>query len=691
MSDGRIRTLRERIDALTPAQRRTLAESLARNRNDSRGNSDHGRREGERLVAFVVVDGASPPTDDELRGFLGERLPDYMVPSRFVAVERLPRTSAGKLDRKSLAYATGHELGSRLTDRRPTPPRTELEAKVAAIWKDVLKIDDVGVDDDFFEIGGDSLLSIRVISRAGRAGIRIAPERFFERPTIADIAAGIAAGETPRAATNGARGALADPVGDAPLSPIQHWFLDAIPQHRDRWNQSYLLELGHALDATQFRAIVHELVTHHDALRLRLTRRDAEWRQDFVAADDDTPFRMVDLVGVPETAYLERVVEECEREHSSLRVDDGRLFRGVVFEGRAGWRRILLLAHHLVLDSVSWSVILEDLATLVTQTASGEPLQLPARTAPARAWSIALAELAATPSVATAARHWLEIPTDRDPPSSIASREPNADTLADRGCNRDADIVTVTLDIEDSRALMQDVPRRIGAPAQAVVLAALLLAWRDWTGAHGLCLDLEGHGRDVLGEIFDVSRTVGWFTTVFPVHLELPSGHGNGSGPSPDAAVTAVRAALDALPLPLRGAAHGLARYLAPDESLRAALAARRRPAMLFNLLGTHDVTLPPASRLRVTDEPHGRPRSPDAARPYLLELNARVEGGALIVTIEYSRKAYDADAMAPFAEALRHAMQGMARGWSRRVALPGVDASSLTIVADLLAELDET
>ena len=666
MIDDRTRALRRRIESLSDAQRQALADALGRAGE---------YRPLERLVGFVVLDGASAPNDEALRSFLGERLPDYAIPSRFVALERLPRTAAGKLDRKALAQVPGTELGAHPANRGPTPPRTELEAKLAAIWKDVLKVNDVGVDDDFFEIGGDSLLSIRVIARAGREGIRISPERFFERATIAHMAASVAAPAS-SFTPNVPSAPLAGPVGDAPPTPIQHWFLDAIPHHRDRWNQSYLLEVGHALDAEQLRAIVRELVTHHDALRLRLVRRNGQWRQDFVAPAADVPVRVVNLDAAPQSEYVERVAAECEREHAALRIEEGNLFRCVVFEGRGTWRRVLLLGHHLVVDGVSWNVILEDFAMLVTQTAAGQRLQLPERTAPARACAIALENLAATPDVQASAAHWLALPVERD---SLVERA---------GCNRDAEVVTLTLAADDSRRLMQEAPRRLQASAQAILLSALLIAWRDWAGSESLRLDVEGHGRDALGDGLDVSRTVGWFTTVFPVHLALPVDPDYGTERRLDAIAAAVQRTLDALPL--CGAAHGLARYLAPDESVRSSLAAQPRPALLFNLLGTHDVTLPPASRLRVTDEPHGQSRDPDAPRAYVIEINARIEHGTLIVTIEYSRRAHDAESIARFGAALRDALQGMAHGSPARFALPGVDASSMAIVADLLAELDE-
>jgi non-ribosomal peptide synthase protein (TIGR01720 family) len=683
VSDDRARSFPQRVEALSASQRRALADALA-------AAGDMGT--SERLVGFLALDrtndGSPAPTDEALRAFLGERLPDYMIPSRFVLVDRLPRTAAGKLDRRALGRVEGTDLANDAGVRRSVAPRNAVEAKLVAIWKDVLKVSDVGVEDDFFEIGGDSLLSIRVIARAGREGIRISPERFFERPTIAHMAASAGAAGGPRSTVTSVRTPLDGSLGEAPLTPIQHWFLDAIPRHRDWWNQSYLLDLGHPLDAVQIEAVVRELVTHHAALRLRLVHRDGTWRQDF-PPPNGSGCRVVDLGDVPEADRETRVAEECEREQASLRLERGRLFRCVAFLARAGWRRLFLVGHHVVLDNVSWSVILDDLATLVTQSARGESLRLSEPTAPARAWALALAELAATPHVASAAVHWLAMPADDGslPPNVI--REGMGDAASElAGCNDDADRLTVVLDAEDTRLLMHEMPRRMDASPQAVLLAALLLAWREWTGRDSLRLDLEGHGRDTLGTSLDVARTVGWFTTVFPVHLAVPHEPGNGNTPSHQALVHAARSVLESLPM--RGAAHGLARWLAPDESLRAALAAHPRPALLFNLLGTHDLSLPPASGLRVTDEPHGRPRSPDGPRAYVIELNARVESGSLIVAIEYSRQALTAESMACFTAALRGALQAVAHGSSTPSAFPGVDASSLAIVAELLAELDD-
>jgi non-ribosomal peptide synthase protein (TIGR01720 family) len=658
-----------RVNALTDAQRRALARAVAR---------AAGRSASERLVGFIVPGGDTAPSADELRDFLAERLPGHMIPTRFVTVEDLPRTTAGKLDRAALADMAGTEDHSHVADDVCHAPRTATESQLAAIWMDVLKVADVGVDDDFFEIGGDSLLSIRVIARAAREGLRISPEQFFERPTIRHMAA------HSRESGNGvvrAR-ALVMPTGEAPLTPIQHWFLEAVPRHRDWWNQSCLLELGHALAGGQLREIVRVLSERHDALRMRLVCRAGEWHQDFVPPDGDVGFRIVHLANVPEQTYARHIEEECAREQQSMRIGEGRLFRVLYFAGADDWRRILLLGHHLVLDGVSWNVILEDLATLVTQAARDEPLRLIEGTASARAWALGLAERAAAPDLLASAAYWLSMPDDVSALPASAPAADHADGSVRNGVNRDAALLTLTLTAEVSRRLLHEAPRRLQSPVQALLLGALLLAWREWSGADSLRLDLEGHGRDVL-DGYDVSRTVGWFTTVFPLRLAMPDGAGH-----LEPATTAVRQAQEALDaLPLRGAAHGLLRYLSPDVVTREALASQARPALLFNHLGVRDPALAPASRLRVTDEPTGLMRSPDAPRAYLLELNSRFQDGSLVLTIEYSREVHDADSLERFALCLRDALDAVSRAVPARF---GLDAAALDTVALLLDELDE-
>jgi non-ribosomal peptide synthase protein (TIGR01720 family) len=354
---------------------------------------------------------------------------------------------------------------------------------------------------------------------------------------------------------------------------------------------------------------------------------------------------------------------------------------------------LLLLGHHIVLDGVSWQVILEDLATLVTQAIAGEPLQLPATPpgASARAWALGLEARAATPTLAVEVDHWLRMPADEGamPVDLMQADSPTEASTAGamRTMHGDAAVVTLTLASDETRALLHEAPARLDGTAQALLLTALLLAWSEWTGHRVLRLDLEGHGRDVLGNAIDASRIVGWFTTVFPVRLELPPTDVPDNAPSIATTVRDVRRALDTLPL--RGAAHGLLRYLAPDARLRARLGAAPRPALLFNYLGTHDLTLPPASHLRLSDEASGRQRSPDVVRPYLIEINCRVQDGRLVVVVEYSTRVHRTATMEHFSALLRDSLLRIAGAQPAAPGLSGLDAAGLQVVADLLGELD--
>lgn len=667
MSGGEARraSLVSRVAALTPAQRRALARAVG----------GDGAAPG-RLVACLTAVG-DPPTADALDAFLEERLPEYMIPSRYVLLDRLPRNAAGKLDRNAVDPERG-------TDLRAGPPglvapRNETEARLVEIWKEVLGVDEISVHDDFFEIGGDSLLSIRAISRAGRAGIEVGPEAFFDAPTIAGIAAGVGVG--------GPEAEQGPVVGDAPLTPIQEWFFERVGEGRDRWNQAVMLRAPASADRDVLAEAVHALVLHHDALRLRFVREDGSWRQRFEAAPPSPPFRAVDLTDVPAPDHAGRIEAEAEAEHASLRLGEGRLFRVVLFDGGPRFRRVLLLAHHLLVDAVSWGLIVDDLSTLVSQALGGSALRLAPKTTSALAWAESLVEAAAAPERAGQATHWLDRPSP-DPWVRVPrDREPGP-----RG-NRMGNAVThsFALDETGTQALVEEATRRLDATPQELLLAAVLLGWCRWADRPGLQLDVEGHGRDALRGVGDVSRTVGWFTTVFPVALELPTGE----------AGEAVGRAREALArLPGRGATHGLLRYLHPDPALRSRLAGLPRSELLFNYVGSVDALIPPDSSLDRAPEPVGRARSPRAPRAYLLEVNARVERRRLTVDVEYSPDVHDPGTVARFADALGGALEAVSEleslqagppGPAPRFELSGLDQEGLGRVAELLADIDET
>ena len=621
-----------------------------------------GGREG--LVAFVVPEADEPPESSDLAAHLADRLPPVMVPRAFRFLPGLPRTSAGKLDRRALAAIEIARPPS--VDPAAVGPRDPVEEALAEIWREVLGLEHVGVEDDFFALGGDSLLSIRVLARAGLAGYEIRPEAFFERPTIAHLARGLAeAGEAQ------SEGIEQGPVtGPAPLTPIQHWFVERITDGRDRWNQCWMLELPPGLTAEQVERAVRALIEHHDALRARLVMERSEvWRQEFDPIGDDVPFRIVD-VGAADDGTLS--TRELEAEQQAMKLQEGPLFRCVLFRRSEGRDQLILLAHHAVVDGISWAIMLEDLSALLAPSERRAP-KLPPKTTSALEWAHRLEGEAERLAGTAAIEHWLSQPEGSE------LRVP-CDIQEEARRNRVADgaVTELTVDAATTDRLLREQPRELDTSTQELLLAGLLMAWKAWTGRSQLLLDTEGHGRDLLAGV-DVSRTVGWFTTTFPIWAELERS-------SPIPALLAAKAALTAA----EGSSHGLLRFLAPDEKVRNALARKQRPELLFNYLSSTDSVLPSRSRLTAAIPPPAPLRSLDAPRAYPLEINARVERGRLTIVIEHSKRLLRPQSIRRFVDAWERCLHELALAERDPFAMSGLDADQLDIVGDLLSEVDD-
>jgi len=609
-------------------------------------------------AAYVPVDVESDSA--ELKRFLARRLPAYMVPARFLAIDRLPRTQAGKLDRSSLAtlVATSGESEERPRDAS----RSEAEETWVRIWQDVLGLEYVGVHDDFFESGGDSLLSIRVMARAVSAGLSVTPESFFRGPTIAELSAGFES--APEKADQGTV------VGTAPLTPIQHWFFRTITTGRDHWNQSRLLRTPDWVDVTILREAIVALVTHHDALRTRFVEQDGGWIQDFTSEPNDAPLRTIDLV---DKADREAVIEaEADAVHASFELSEGQLFQAVFFRETGAAGILLLVAHHLVVDAISWSILIDDLETLLSRAKDVEAPRLPDKSCSFRAWALALTESAGEPDAVSRAAAWLR---SLDGPSGSTAFLPVPNTVAD------AVRATIVLDRSATEHLMGVVSNELDARPEALLLSAVLVAWRRTTGRDRLLLDVEGHGRDTIRR--DVSRTVGWFTVTVPMALRLERD-------SIRRAVVVARGALEGSP-GVRGL-YGMLRDLTPDQEVRDSLSRFDGPPVLFNYLSAIERASGADRLLAFCEGTGGVKRSSSAPRGYVVEINAWLADGHLMVDVETPAGLRTPDAPINFAGTLRRALEELAvfaRDEGPLMDLVGLDDRAVGRVADLLAEAD--
>ncbi len=431
---------------------------------------------GNRLVAYVVGDNTG------LRDHLAERLPEYMVPSAFVVVDELPMTSNGKLDRKALP-----EPDFSAAQAEYVAPSTPVEQALAEIWADVLGLERVGVTDNFFSLGGDSILSIQVSSRARQAGLRLATKELFLHQTISALAPHVttAQDDADRAAV----------VGEVPLTPIQHWFFSEERVNPHHFNQSHFVELAERPDVDALRRALNALLEQHDALRMRFEQRDGQWHQHNADVSE------VDVLTLSTEDDLEVVADEV---HASFDLGTGPLFKAVLFNHE----KLFLVAHHLVVDGVSWRILLDDLDRAYQQVVRGEKIDLGGKTTSFRDWSKRLSEYVAEGGLDHERDYW-------------ASATATADLPVRKG---EAGSVPVLLSAEDTEALLRGAPTAYRTRINDVLLAALAWALSRWTGEDRVSVALEGHGREDVLDGVDLSSTVGWFTTMYPVALTVPDG-----------------------------------------------------------------------------------------------------------------------------------------------------------------------
>jgi amino acid adenylation domain-containing protein/non-ribosomal peptide synthase protein (TIGR01720 family) len=566
-----------------------------------------------RLVAYVVPDRAQLPNVAALRSFIGARLPDYLRPAVYVMLEALPMTPSHKIDRRKLPAP--NQVRSEPAVEF-TAPVTAEEQTLATIWSQVLGVPHVGRDANFFELGGDSILSIQVVARANQAGLHITPRQLFEQPTVARLAA--VAG---KARVIHAENGLVE--GVTPLTPIHHWFFDQALTEPQHWNQALLLETQWPLDRAGLQATVKYWLRQHDALRLRFGRGAASWQAIIAGGSDNLPFCWIDLTRAAPTEQRLALEHHATALQRSLNLSEGPLCRIAYFDlGGTQPGRLLFVIHHLAVDGVSWRILLEDFQALYDQISHHRPVQLPPKTTSFQYWARRLEAYAQSNDVMDEVAYWQNTLDRSAAPLPLDFAE---------GDNVEAssDMVTVALTADETQALLRDVPAAYHTDINDALLTALAQALGRWTASSAALIDLEGHGRADVFDDVDLSRTVGWFTTLCPLQLNLKGTD------QPGAALKSIKEQLRRVPQ--HGLGYGLLRYLSRDAAIVDQLRALPQPQVAFNYLGQFDQTLPPGSPFKPAAEPIGPAHSPRAKRYHVLEINGGVLEGQLSLDWTYS------------------------------------------------------
>jgi len=566
------------------------------------------------LAAYWVAKQTSVSDKEALQRFLQERLPDYMVPTILIEMDNLPVTDNGKLDRKALpvpnlsAQFAGHYLA----------PSNETETVLAQIWADLLKVERVGIHDNFFALGGDSILAIQAAGRARQAGLAFMPRHLFELQTIAKLAETISQDQTHSLAQDNS-------YGNAPLTPIQHWFFEQNFANPNYWNQALLLAVKVPLAVPLLEKAFDYLVSQHDALRFRFSQENKVWHQESLPHLAHSVFRRVDMAGIPDADKANVMLAECGRSQASLDLKAGVLLRAVWFDyGDHQHSRLFIVIHHLVVDGVSWRILLADLQSIYVQLAESKTVVLSAKTTSFKHWAEQLRLFAQGGELQNEADYWLTI-TAADTPV-LPLDYPDGSRLEGVVAN-----CIESLDETGTQALLGDALLTYRTNVDELLQVALAQTLCEWCEGESVVFDREGHGREDLFDNLDLSLTAGWFTSLYPVRLQLPK------DASISQTIKSIKTQL--AHIPRKGIGYGVLRY-ADLPAISAKLASAPKAQVLFNYLGRFDEAF--------TNAPWQlAPETPDAFRGsnntsvYELEINAYVSQGRLYTQWRYSTERY--------------------------------------------------
>ncbi len=589
------------------------------------------------LIAYILAkDPDNPVPVGELRAFLGGHLPAYCLPARYRLLREWPLTRSGKVDRSAVPNVQSTEY----SELRAREPKTDREKSLAALWSEILRVPVASVDENFFELGGDSLMALQMVSSIRNQGIHVLPRDFFERPSISGLleSAGKAAGRTHGTSHEGI----------VPLSPIQRWFLERRAVNPNRFNQSILLETPADVDLRAMTASLEAVVAAHGALRSRFSVWNGDWAQVVMPEESQDVLQHIDLSRMPAHSREGELLRCADEIHGRIHIGRGPVFQCALFTlGTADPGRLLLVAHHLVIDGVSWRILIEDLlAHYNTVREKRAPAPCASGSDPWRVWVRRLTEYARS------AEQRAEVPVWDDPGYARLAPFPyDFDPAIALNVARLSGEERAELTAEQTQTLLSRAADCHGAGIQALLVGALVSVLHDWSGSKTLLVDMESHGREALFDDIDISRTVGWFTAIYPILVDV-----DGSG-NLDECVQAVARSLRRVPN--HGVGFGLLKYLG-DADDRAILDQLPRPRVAFNFMGHLDSLNTQESGFRFVTQGIGQSVDPDTERVYEMNVNCFMLDGKLRIGWRYAGQLHRRETVVALLARYRDALLGL-------------------------------
>ncbi|OIK19912.1 surfactin non-ribosomal peptide synthetase SrfAA [Bacillus amyloliquefaciens] len=552
------------------------------------------------LCAYVAPQQADI---EALKAALKDTLPDYMVPAFWVEMDELPVTANGKIDKKALP-APDIEAGSAAYKA----PETEMETLLSDIWQEVLGLDQIGVSDNFFTLGGDSIKGVQMASRLNQHGYKLEMKDLFQHPTIEELVSYVER-------TEGKQADQGPVEGEADLTPIQRWFFEKNFTDKHHWNQSVMLHAKDGFDPAVTEKTLHVLTAHHDALRMIYREQKPYYRG---LEDAPVELNVFELNG-PAEDHEDRIEREADRLQSSISLETGYLLKAGLFRAEDG-DHLLLAIHHLVVDGVSWRILLEDFTSVYTQLKQGNEPALPPKTHSFAEFAERIKEYANTKAFLKEADYWKELEE-----KEVCTQLPKDRQSSDQRMKYTR-TVSFSLTAEQTEQLTTNVHEAYHTEMNDILLTALGLALKEWTGEDTLGVHLEGHGREDILDGLNITRTVGWFTSMYPMILEMKH--------ADDLSYQLKQMKEDIRHIPNKGVGYGILRYVTAPEH-KENLSFEIDPDISFNYLGQFN-EMSDSGLFTRSDMPSGQSLSPDTEKPNALDIVGFIENGQMTMTFAY-------------------------------------------------------
>ncbi len=593
-----------------------IETSLKKNENikDARIINKQDENGGSRLIAFYSTFNNSEIEKEVLKNHLHKSLPNYMIPQVYFHLNEFPLTGNGKVNVKEL-----HKIDVLFKSGRidKIMPLTEIEKKLAEIWSEILNVKDIGIEDNFFELGGDSIISIQVVARAKKFGIKIQSLQIFKYQNIKELAA-VAENITENKIDQ-------NPIVAAfPLTPIQKWFFERHFVDPNHYNQSILLRITENPDPTEIKKIIEKIMRHHDMLRARFYHQKNKIVQEIDSENPVVAFDYFDLSKYDKRKQEIEIELKCKLLQAGLDILKGIVFRGAYFHLGENNDRIFFVAHHLIIDGVSWRIILEDFMNGIR---SGKEKFLPLKTTSFKKWADSLIQYSNTEKLKSEINYWAKFNDEKIPvlPTDHVSKAIQQFTTLQ---------LTSSLTEEETFSLITEIPAKYNVTINEILLTALTRAVSAYSGKRSVFIALEGHGREEINEEADLSRTVGWFTTIFPIHLSLENSI------SPEESLKVIKEQVRKIPQ--NGFGFGILKYLNEDEDIADKLKIIPEPEICFNYLGQVDEFISSGSIFQPAYEFGGHNIGKLNNRIYLLDFTGIVSEKKFSISISYCRSLYD-------------------------------------------------